>query len=192
MCSRRTAPPESRRCLPLSRATTQPAASDHLARAAWVRSKLAWTTLAHLERGGQARSRWKLRRACWPRDARSRRVDEPFGPRTSPTSCQGPKALARESTRRRDLLGPYSPVAVGDYAAGPLHVLPRRHGAVRQRPVRRSIFCGVQRAEFHATGWRRGDTSICSREGRIDGACGECKRDELIHPLRCGVRRQLS
>ena len=47
-------------------------------------------------------------------------------------------------------LGPYSPVAVGDYAAGPSHVLPTGGTARFERPDGQRLPAAVERAGVHA------------------------------------------
>ena len=120
----------------------------------------------------------------------------------------GPEHLEIVTTNDRELcdrinnagaifLGPYSPVAVGDYAAGPSHVLPAvRHDS--RAGCRRTISCArSERAVVHDGG----AGSYCSGcaapggGGGADGSCGE--RDgarrgtEVIYcGWRCFVQRR--
>ena len=75
--------------------------------------------------------------------------------------CKSSRDDAEELCRAIDnagaiFLGPYSPVAVGDYAAGPSHVLPTGGTArCRQRPVGQRFPAPLQRAVVHPRrAWR--------------------------------------
>ena len=80
-------------------------------------------------------------------------------------------------------LGHYSPVALGDYAAGPSHVLAhRRHRAVRQRAFG-GRFCSLQQRDCvqpRSAGRRRRRHSHAGRQGRANGASGECRHPASI------------
>ena len=83
--------------------------------------------LAVLSRGDLARqSPGRLRGADPdPRRRRSRRADRPTGDRTLAYFHSRPRsAVGPGEECRRDFLGHHTPVALGDYVAGPSHVLP--------------------------------------------------------------------
>ena len=84
-------------------------------------------------------------------------------------------------------LGNYTPVALGDYAAGPSHVLPdQRHGPLRRRPVgqrlppRQTAFCTSSARRASCASLAAGRTATCwpTKEG-LTGAIRARRRGKI-------------